>query len=125
MLPLEVKMPMGRRYLVGAPRVCPSAVNGLDPFLNTPLSGPSGLYLSISSSYAPIVLCQFCGSARLVLTLLFFKPCAAGVSHHPGSPRIHGPRGVIAPVLKLVVGAPTQRRGPDQAYPGGRGLHIA
>ena len=48
MLPVEVKMPMGRRYLVGTLRVCPSAVNGLDPFLNTSLSGPSGRYLSIS-----------------------------------------------------------------------------
>ena len=48
MLPLEVKVPMGRRYLVGAPRVCPSTVNGLDPFINTSLSGPSGRYLSIS-----------------------------------------------------------------------------
>ena len=48
MLPVEVKMPMGRRYLVGAPRVCPSTVNGLDPFINTSLSGPSGRYLSIS-----------------------------------------------------------------------------
>ena len=48
MLPVEVKMPMGRRYLVSTLRVCPSAVNGLDPFLNTSLSGPSGRYLSIS-----------------------------------------------------------------------------
>ena len=48
MLPVEVKMSIGRWYLVGTLRVCPSAVNGLNPFLNTSLSGPSGRYLSIS-----------------------------------------------------------------------------
>ena len=75
------------------------------------------------------MLSEFGGNARLVLTLPFFKSRAARVYHELPSPRIDGCWGVIAPMRLLlsilVVGAPTQRRSPDQAYPGGRGLHIA
>ena len=118
-------MPVGRWYLMRTPRMPRCLVGCTDSCLNSPLVRPSDLYTSISYSYAPIVLGQFCGNARLVLTLLFFKPCAAGVYHKSLSPRIHGPWGVIAPVLILVVNTPTQRRSPDQAYSSGRGLHIA
>ena len=52
---------------------------------------PGGLCASCSYSYAPIVFSQLCGNARLVLTLLLLKPCAARVYDKSLSPRIHGP----------------------------------
>ena len=59
------------------PRMGLCSVHCLNICLKLIRPRPGGLCASCSYSYAPIVFSQFCGNARLVLTLPFFESCAA------------------------------------------------